>query len=41
MMQQNAAGVWDVPRFPILPPRLGVRGLKPKNEPRKEVPWLI
>jgi hypothetical protein len=26
-MQQNAAGVWGVPRSSILPPRLGVRGL--------------
>ena len=26
-MQRNAAGVWGVPRFPILPPRLGARGL--------------
>ena len=40
MMQQNAAGVWGVPRFPVL--------FFPKNEDqggwyelRKEVPWLI
>jgi len=40
MMQQNAAGVWGVPRFPVLfLPQYW--GLKPKNEPRKEVPWLI
>ena len=26
-MQQNAAGVWGVPRSSILPPRLGARGL--------------
>ncbi len=25
-MQQNAAGVWGVPRSSILPPRLGYRG---------------
>jgi len=26
-VQQNAAGVWGAPRFSILPPRLGARGL--------------
>jgi len=26
-VQQNAAGVWGVPRSSILPPRLGARGL--------------
>ena len=29
------------PATPQPPPRLGVRGLNPKNEPRKEEPWLI
>ena len=34
-------GVWGCPATPQPPPRLGVRGLNPKNEPRKEESWLI
>ena len=31
MMQQDAAGVWGVPRLSILPPRVGDRGLTKSN----------